>query len=70
MRDSLFSRLTAFPNLLLAFQRAQRGKRFRSNVSTFSLNVEKELLALQHQLQSHTYRPGRYRTFFIRDKKL
>jgi len=70
MRNSLFARMTAFPNLLLAFQRAQRGKRFRPNVSMFSLNVEKELLALQHELQSRTYQPGPYRTFYIRDKKL
>ena len=70
MRDSLFTRLTAFTNLLLAFQRAQRGKRFRSNVSTFSLNVEKELLTLQQELQSRTYQPGSYRTFYIRDKKI
>ena len=67
---SLFARLTSFPNLLLAAHRAQRGKRFRANVSNFTLNLEHELLHLQEELRTRAYRPGLYRTFQIRDKKV
>lgn len=66
---ALFDRLTSFPNLLLAAQRAQRGKRVRPNVAAFWLNRERELIALQEALRTQTYRPGRYRTFVLREKK-
>lgn len=66
---SLFSKIIAFPNLLLAAKRAARGKRYRSNVAAFTLALEEELHGLQQELMSHSYRPGRYRTFVIRDKK-
>lgn len=66
---TLFQRITSFPNLLLAARLASRGKRFRSNVATFALDLESELYQLQHELVSRTYRPGPYRAFLIRDKK-
>jgi len=69
LRSTLFERLVSFPNLLLAAQHAQRGKRFRPNVSGFAFRLEHELLGLQQELTTRTYRPGAYRTFIIRDKK-
>jgi retron-type reverse transcriptase len=65
----LFARLASFSNLLEAARLASRGKRFRSNVASFSLNLEEELHDLQQQLVTRTYRPGPYRTFIIREKK-
>jgi retron-type reverse transcriptase len=64
-----FDRLTSFPNLLLAAQRAQRGKRVRPNVAAFWLNREQELVRLQEGLRTRTYRPGPYRTFILHEKK-
>jgi len=66
---ALFDRLTSFSNLLLAAQRAQRGKRVRPNVAAFWLNREQELVRLQESLQTRTYRPGPYRTFILHEKK-
>jgi retron-type reverse transcriptase len=66
---ALFDRVTSFPNLLQAARLASRGKRFRPNVAAFGLNLEEELHGLQQELLARTYRPGPYRTFFIRDKK-
>jgi len=66
---SLFSEIVAFPNLMLAAKRAARGKRFRPNVARFSLQLEEELHALRQSLTSHSYRPGSYRTFVLREKK-
>ncbi len=66
---TLFERVTSFPNLLHAARLASRGKRFRSNVAAFGLNLEEELHGLQQELITRIYRPGPYRTFVIRDKK-
>ncbi len=63
---TLFDRLTAFPNLLRAAQRAQRGKRRRPDVSQFFLRLESELVDLQGALRARTYCPGAYRTFVFR----
>lgn len=66
---SLFSKIVAFQNVLLAAKRASRGKRFRPNVARFALTLEEELHALRDELVSHRYRPGPYRTFVLREKK-
>ncbi|MEM9948283.1 MAG: RNA-directed DNA polymerase [Cyanobacteria bacterium P01_D01_bin.36] len=66
---NLWPQIIEFENLLLAAQRAQKGKRFRGNVLAFNHAIERELFRLQHELQSGTYRPGGYRTFEIKDPK-
>lgn len=64
-----FERIVSFENLIEAARRAQRGKRFRRDVSEFNLNLERELVGLQYELAGGTYRPGPYKTFAIRDPK-
>lgn len=66
----LWDELISFPHLLAAALRAARGKRRRSDVARFWLELEKEVLLLQEQLATGTYRPGGYRTFLIREPKL
>jgi RNA-directed DNA polymerase len=65
----LYPRLTSFASLHAAARRAQRGKRYRPAVLAFNANLEAELLQLQEELRSFTYRPGPYRQFRIRDPK-
>lgn len=65
----LFDRIVSWPNLVEASLRARRGKRFRPNVAAFEFNQEYELLRIQHELASGTYRPGPYRTFEICEPK-
>ena len=65
----LWSEVVAFSNLLTAARRAQKGKRFRENVLAFNYNLEYELIKLKGELESHTYRPGAYRTFEIVEPK-
>jgi retron-type reverse transcriptase len=65
----LWAQIIDFENLLKAAHQAQKGKRFRENVLAFNYDQEKELFTLQKELQTHTYRPGDYRTFQIRDPK-
>lgn len=66
----LFSTLTDFDNLLLAAQKAQKGKRFKPTVSPFLFRLEPELLRLQRELSGKTWQPGGYRSFVVRDPKV
>ncbi|OLP15444.1 RNA-dependent DNA polymerase [Leptolyngbya sp. 'hensonii'] len=66
---NLWSQITDFENLLNSARQAQRAKRFRANVLEFNYHLEQELACLQHELRSHTYEPGTYRTFRIFEPK-
>jgi len=66
---NLYDTICSFDNLFLAARKAQRGKRFKDNVALFNMNLEKELLSLQGELQQQTYQPGEYRSFFIYEPK-
>ena len=66
---NLFPAIAAFPNLLDAARKAQKGKRFRDNVLRFNFHLEEKLLRLQEELRSKDYRPGPYRTFEIKEPK-
>ena len=61
--------LYRFENLLLAYQKARRGKTKRSDVAFFSMNLEQELLSLQEELFNGRYQPGQYRIFTIYERK-
>ncbi|TAF11278.1 MAG: RNA-dependent DNA polymerase [Nostocales cyanobacterium] len=61
--------ITDFNNLLLAAKKAQKGKRFKSDVLQFNYNLEQELFKLQAELKSQTYIPGNYRSFEILEPK-
>ena len=65
----LWPDLIGFANLLRAALQAQRGKRARPNVEAFHFDLEPELLRLHAELAAHTYCPGPYRTFTIREPK-
>lgn len=58
-----------FHNLLIAFHKAAKGKRKQVSVAAFEAGLEYELLRLQEELVSQTYRPGAYRAFYIYDPK-
>jgi RNA-directed DNA polymerase len=66
---NLWPEIISFENLYLAARKAQRSKRFRDNVLEFNHNPESNLLQLQQELITHTYQPGKYRTFEILDPK-
>jgi RNA-directed DNA polymerase len=68
-RGDLYQEILSWRNLLIAAKRARRGKRYRSDVSRFHWDMEKELLSIQGELASKTYNPGHYRSFEITDPK-
>jgi len=69
MMPSLFTTLTSWPNLLLAYRKASRGKRSHPNVAAFEYRLEDNLFQLQAELQTQSYQPGSYHSFFIHDPK-
>lgn len=65
----LFDEIISFENLLIASQKAQRGKRFKNSTADFNLKLESELFKLQKELQERTYQIGGYKQFYIYDPK-
>lgn len=57
-------------NLFEAYRRARRGKRDRSEVAAFELRLEEEIFRLRRDLLEESWRPGGYRTFWVRDPVL
>ncbi|MEL4897220.1 RNA-directed DNA polymerase [Crocosphaera sp. Alani8] len=66
---NLYPQIIDFDNIYLAARKAQKGKRFQSNVLQFNYNLETELLKIQQELKDKNYQPGSYRTFHLRDIK-
>jgi hypothetical protein len=67
--SDLGPRLVSFENLLDAYRKARRGKGGSPAVAEFGLNLERELLLLQRELQDGSYRPSDYRLFTIYERK-
>lgn len=65
----MYGQLTAWDNLLLAYGKASKGKRGHPNVAVFEHRLEDNLLQLQQELQTFTYRPGSYHSFYIHEPK-
>ncbi|WIG58164.1 MAG: Retron-type RNA-directed DNA polymerase [Ktedonobacterales bacterium] len=66
---TLYEQLCSFENLLRAYRAAARGKRSRPDVAQFDYHLEGQLLRLRDELAHHTYRPGPYRRYTIREPK-
>ena len=65
----MYAHLCSWDNLLLAYRRASQGKRGHSNVAAFEYRLEDNLLRLQTELLSRTYRPDPYTSFYIHEPK-
>lgn len=66
---NLYTAITAFENLHTAWRKASRGKRQKPAAAGFEMKLEDELVRLQRELITQIYRPGPYRSFYIRDPK-
>jgi len=65
----MLSSIAGLPNLLLAAEKAAKGKRDKTSTAQFLVGLESELFRLHDELLRHTWRPGGYRTFKIYDPK-
>ncbi|MBC8277086.1 MAG: group II intron reverse transcriptase domain-containing protein [FCB group bacterium] len=66
---NVFDHICSFENLLVAFQKARRGKQYREYAVDFENRLEENLLELAEELKTGAYFPGDYRTFYIREPK-
>lgn len=66
---NLYPKICSFENLLLASSKARTGKRYRRNVYLFERDLENNLFLLQDELLSCSWRPGRYRRFYVQESK-
>lgn len=66
---SLYTQVCSYQNLLLAFQKARKGKTKRFDVIEFESNLKHNLLQLRADLLLHSYNPQPLTTFIIRDPK-
>ena len=54
----LYPRICDWHNLVLVWRKARRNKRYTPAAARFELNLDRELLSLQRDLEEETYRPG------------
>ncbi len=69
MTDPLYPQICAFENIYQAYRKARKGKRSKASVAAFEYNQEEELLCLCDELQTETWQPGAYHSFYIHDPK-
>ena len=65
----LFERITAFDNLLLAANRALKGKKRKRGAAAFYFDMENELLVIEKELRNGRYAPMPYRDFHVYEPK-
>ena len=66
---NLYKEICSFENLYEAYLEARKGKRYRKGVLEFSAHLEENLLELQRELESKTYRTGEYKKFIVHEPK-
>ena len=62
--------ICGFESLYLSHKRARRGKREKTEVVLFEMELNAQLDTLRRRLQDESYRPGAYRVFEIREPKV
>ena len=67
--SNLYQKLCCYDNLLEAFLKARKGKTKKDYVISFEQNLQNELIKLQWELLTHTYKPKPLTTFTVRDPK-
>ena len=53
----------------MAYSKAAKGKRSRLSAAVFDYQLADHLLEIQHELVTHSYRPGSYTNFIIHEPK-
>lgn len=65
----LYPQIYDFKNLYRAYLKARQGKRYRNEILTFTANLEENLIILQNELVWKSYKPSRFREFYVYDPK-
>lgn len=67
--SGIYEQIYDYENLYEAYLSARRNKTQRSEVLSFTRNLEENLIELQNELIWHAYHVGRYREFYVTDPK-
>jgi retron-type reverse transcriptase len=67
--NNLYSEIISLKNLILAYQKARKGKTKRKYVREFEENLAYNLNVLHEELKNQTYKPEPLKTFILRDPK-
>lgn len=65
----LWPQVTSWENLLVAYRKCRRRKRYKTPACRFDFAWEQALLELQRDLTSGAYRHGPYRHFYVHEPK-
>lgn len=65
----LYEQLCSWDNLYRAYRKAAKGKRGKPPAARFEYCLEDNLIRLQRELRTKTYRPGDYYSFHIHEPK-
>lgn len=66
---NLFEKFVSFDNLLRAYKKTRRGKRYRRYVTSFYYNLTSNLLKIRNQLLKKSYRFDGYKVFYVHEPK-
>lgn len=66
---NIYPKIYDYENLYQAYRSARKEKTERGEVMAFTAHLEENLIEIQNQLMWHTYKPGRYREFYVSDPK-
>ena len=66
---NLYPQICSWENIHRAWRKARKGERGREPAATFEFNLEDNLVQLQRELETKTYIPGPYHSFYIHDPK-
>ena len=65
----LYDKIICLENITLAYKNARKGKTKKRYVKEFEENLKQNLLQLQEELKTQTYKPKPLVTFILRDPK-
>ena len=66
---NLWPQVISWANLLAAYHRCRRRKRYKAEAVRFDFAWESHLRQLQRELTEGTYQPGRFRNFYVFEPK-
>ena len=69
IEEGAFDEFCGWSNLLLAYQKASKGKRSRVEVASFEARLEENLLGLHQSLRDQRWKPAGYHSFYIHEPK-
>lgn len=65
----MYDKITSFTNLLKAYYKARRSKRFRKRLQKIEIDFEDRLINICYQLKNRSYKPKKYHRFLVFEPK-